>query len=504
QLAFQFPASLDQVMTLRAEWNRRIDVQTDAGETAQRGGPADLRLSDRDYFLESFGVYVESLHVGQPLLLVVDTFEEIELQSQALVSEVCAFLDALQKRVPRLRTVLSGRVVPDTNYPTTPLTLKIFDPPSAAAYLVAHAKVTPEVAKAVAAQVGGSPMTLKLAVDVLKQPEEAASAGSDGITGLRTGLIAKLRGETIQSQLYTRILNHIKNDDEVRALAHPGLILRRITPPIIKDVLAGPCGVSVPDDDTARRLFERLARQVVLVTREGNDVLIHRPDLRAVMLEPLRVSAKDKVEQIHKNAVKFYTPFTDSTSRVEEFYHRLSLGFDPQTLNGRWIPGPEFVAAMKRGFAGALTELPDEAQAYLAARLEFEVDKNVWAKASQDDWETYVSRQAERQLQLGRPEDARQLIAQRDRSTWTPGSPLYAIDVDALIRMARRDEARSVVEDAIGRARSANRLDTPTGKRLLDQQHVLAETTRDAEAAQQSPQADVFVNRTLADALMDA
>ena len=51
-----------------------------------------------------------------------------------------------------------------------------------------------------------------------------------------------LRGRTIpprevlQGVLFRRILGHI-HTPEIRQLAHPGLVLRRITPDLIKEVL---------------------------------------------------------------------------------------------------------------------------------------------------------------------------------------------------------------------------------------------------------------------------
>ena len=50
-------------------------------------------------------------------------------------------------------------------------------------------------------------------------------------------------------------------------MAHPGLVLRRVTPDLILKVLAQPCGIEVPDEETARELFDELAREVSLVTK---------------------------------------------------------------------------------------------------------------------------------------------------------------------------------------------------------------------------------------------
>ena len=67
-----------------------------------------------------------------------------------------------------------------------------------------------------------------------------------------------LNAEMRQAVLYERFLGHIA-DERVRELAHPGLVLRRVTPELVRSVLAGPCGLGAIDERQARQLPERLA-----------------------------------------------------------------------------------------------------------------------------------------------------------------------------------------------------------------------------------------------------
>jgi hypothetical protein len=53
----------------------------------------------------------------------------------------------------------------------------------------------------------------------------------------RTFMLFSLAETAVQGQLYQQILNHIP-DPDLRQLAHPGLVVRRVTRDVIKEVLA--------------------------------------------------------------------------------------------------------------------------------------------------------------------------------------------------------------------------------------------------------------------------
>lgn len=456
QLAIEFPRERARADALRAQWTRRSALRDEETEGAA------FRLKDRDYYLDTFGSFIEDLKLGnRTLLLVIDTFEEAQLRSRVVVEDTLGFLDALQARVPSLRSVISGRVaVESTQYTTKTLELKVFDAEAGQAFLLSRAKVSPEVALAVVQQVGGSPMMLKLAAELLKRE----AAGSGGIKDLHTGLRAKLLGETIQSQLYTRILGHIK-DDDVRKLAHPGLVLRRVTADIIAQVLAEPCQVDVTDPGRPRALFEKLRNEVVLVTQPRPDVLLHRPDLRAVMLAPLRSAEPEKVPVIHHNAIEFHERRDEVESRAEELYHRLSLGVDRAALAERW----SIEAA--RSVASSIEELPPKSQGYVAARVDVEVSDAIWREADQEDWELHVAKVATGHLHLGKAEPALELLAQR--TARLPGSPLFALEIDGRMQLGQSDKAWEILERAERSLQSLPASQAPVAERLKQQRQLL-------------------------------
>ena len=158
------------------------------------------------------------------------------------VSSLCAFLSILQEAVPGLRIVVAGRVPLSVDgFPTNPRELGDFDDDAARAFLERRGVRSPELIRTIIKRIGKCPLSLLLAATVVQQARQSGEAEDLKLTGTRG---ARLSQGQIQGYLYRRILNHIQ-DDEVRRLAYPGLVLRRVTPGIIYNVLAKPCGVPV-------------------------------------------------------------------------------------------------------------------------------------------------------------------------------------------------------------------------------------------------------------------
>src|SRR5204863_4044438 len=80
-----------------------------------------------------------------------------------------------------------------------------------------------------------------------------------------------------------RIVNHVR-DPIAQRLAWPGLVVRRVTKEIVRELLAKHCGIR-PED--AERAFTALSQEVWMVYYEG-EALRHRPDLRARTLPLMR------------------------------------------------------------------------------------------------------------------------------------------------------------------------------------------------------------------------
>ncbi|MDI6102658.1 hypothetical protein QLQ12_28970 [Actinoplanes sp. NEAU-A12] len=387
------------------------------------------------------------------LLVVVDTFEEAQYLGDEVVSLLLLFLEELTSALPGLRIVIGGRTLPE-HYPSAsapdPINLGVLAPEPARALLAESlaSEGLPALSSTelddVIAVVSRNPMCLKLAARLLRDE------GVDRLRDARSDFLTHLRAEKIQALLYGRILRHL-HSDAARAVAFPGLVVRRITPAVIREVLAGPCRLDL-DRGGAERLFGELAAEVALVERDDDGSLRHRPDVRRSMLEDLtdQVPA-DVVEAIDRGAVGFYAGHDDPVSRAEEIYHRLRLRESPDILDSRWSP-----AAGAR-LRGAAEELPAKQRLWLARRLGITLDDAVRRAAGHQEWEDQVARRAGRYLQAGHAGDALYLV--RERPDRLPRSPLYALEAEALRFLRRPDEALRVARAGVEAAILAGAVD---------------------------------------------
>ena len=366
QLAVQYPQGAARFEDVRSRWKaslRQVHGR-EQGWPAPKPLPqqAPVRVDRRKWIAEFAACLASATQDDAPLLLVLDTFEEAQALGEPYVRQVWEFLAELQRAVPRLRAVLAGRApleasVDGARYPTRVLPLGDFDSEAALGYL-ANIGVDPDAAQFIVNRVGGNPLSLKLAASVVTSQ---GTAGLEGISRRRL-LVFEVDAAVIHGQLYRRILDHI-HDPRVRSLAHPGLAVRRITLDVLRHVLAEPCGVEIGNADDLNRLFEAFAAEVSLVRRENDGSLLHRSDVRRIMLPLLEADAPETVREIRARAVDYYMARTGSDDRIEELYHRLALAQPAVVLDERWTPLA--AEALER----AIEEFPAASQVYLAARL---------------------------------------------------------------------------------------------------------------------------------------
>ncbi len=396
------------------------------------GPDAEARLV-RDFAIQLERSFGESI----PFLLVLDTFEEVQYRSRTFVDVLWTFLDRLRDQIPTLRTVIAGRA-PIEGRRTEELRLGMLDDEAARGFLEGHG-VEADDARLIVSRLGGNPLTLKLAAEVLRRE---STDGEMVSLRQRPEIVIALDHRTAQVDLYRRILRHI-HDEDVRKLAHPGLALRRITPNAIRWVLAEPCGLHVDSDETAEKLFAALRREITLVRTAEDGALVHRSDLRRAMLPMLAETEPQAVREIHARAITYYAARDDVVDRAEEIYHRLIMGEDPKRVDERWDD------AVKEHLLTAIDELPASGQTYLASRLGVEIDKRLWRAASQEDHERRVERQALDALAVGRLEGALKVL--RSLPERSSGSRLYLLEAQALRALGRDAEALETIAVALDR-----------------------------------------------------
>lgn len=386
----------------------------------------------------------------QPVLLVIDTFEEAQTTGPSAVNRLLQLVESLRSGNPRLSVVIAGRV-DEASAPRHTLTLGALDRIAARAVLEKVAGLGPlpdDLADQIFAVARGNPLATHLAGRIL------AAGGPDVFRRDKDlgRLIGQIRTEKVQAQLYGRVLGHIR-DAEVRRLAYPGLILRRITPDVLRHVLAEPCGVSIPDDAEAARLFDLFAAEVALAEPEpGTGALRYREDVRRVILADLRADQPELAALIDRAAIDHYRTQTGSIARAEEIYHMLASGADHDFVDARWEAGVEPYLVR------AIEELPPRAQVCLANRLNMDLRPDLQDAANQQQWEQNAERTARALMRDDLPEEALSVLNQRDARL--PGSPLHLTEAEALAILGQKTSALRAIDAGLASAEAA-------GDRLL-------------------------------------
>lgn len=442
QLRSQYPRLRDSLSSLSEAWRDRLEREGvyDSDESAQ--GRIGSMLPR---FATELAEALRPVAGAQtPFLIVLDTFEEALYVGDTEPTRL--LIQALEGAFPTLRTVIAGRVEPPREFGLErPLRLTAFNAAAATAFLMARG-VRRATARGLARQMPRTPLLLRLAADLALKED----AGEGGLAALRThGLVFRLSDAAMASQLHARILGHI-HDEDARKLAHPGLILRKITPDVIQRVLSEPCGVDVPSRARADELYERLRREVALVS-EHDGALFHRKDVRAFTLKAMSLDQPSRAADLHLSAIRYYERRPDLSDRAEELYHRLSLGQVGDPVQGRWIDGAE------RSILPNLAELPAESRAFMARFLGRMPDKGAEEAASADDWAALSTKQAGDALAVGAPLRALEIVATGARAG-RGGPAAQFVEGQALGQLGRWREASTALSAVLmGESRSAER-----------------------------------------------
>jgi hypothetical protein len=378
---------------------------------------------------------------SKPFLVVLDTFEEVQYKGKEYVKELYSFMMRLREAYPQLRTVIAGRA-PMTNLETIPLELKSLDQEAAQGYLLRLGIPDGIVARNIAIAVGGNPLTLKLTAEVVKKYGEQVLSELRITKSQYVIFSTRLPEIEIQGILYKRILDHLHNPN-LKKLAHPGMVLRKITPEIILNILAEPCGLKITEFKEAVDLFNEFSRELALVIPEGSNVLRHRPDVRKVMLNLIRQSDKQQLAtQIDKRAVEYYRKKEGMENRAEEFYHRLALDESPRDLESRWIDG------IQNLLLGNIDELPAKARAYVLGKAGIESgDLSIWESADMEDQQRHIAKQVANLLNSGRAESALEVLQQIQ--TLNGNEILSMLKARALSQLHRYNQAKEIVQQTL-------------------------------------------------------
>lgn len=466
QLDLQFPALRlsREFSTLIRSWKSR-GTGGSQQEASQQAGQAGVVLADM------LGVLGNRLG-PRPYVVVLDTFEEVQYRGEERAFPLWGVLSDLQDRWPFLRVVVAGRAPVDSlrlaDRPPLQIELGDLDDEAADAFLRAQGIAHRRVRQELISTFGRLPLTLKLISSLASRTEGGAAA----LTGPRHGFsLVSASDEVIQAELYGRFLDHIA-DERVRRLAHPGLTLRRINPNLILDVLNEPCGLLIGTIEEATALFEELRRESSLVSVDSDDGdLVHRPDLRRVMLKMVLNGAPMVATEIHQRAATWYERRNGRRDRAEYCYHRLHLGNSADLTNSLFTTTALGDQEVRASIQAAIDEFPVEAQRWLAARG-FKVPDQILDQASRNELHAAVTAQIEDLLAYGESSaaEAERVFASVYKSLHEGGLPASSIARSTGGRTARSaspvfragariaaqrgdtDQALSLIEEGLERA----------------------------------------------------
>ncbi len=340
---------------------------------------------------------------GGVLVLVLDTFEEVVVRSPvatdeqipgSLLGRVLIWADSLAALrsgdIPTfsaVRVLASGREKPDLDNSRLARwfaghrMIGDLDPDAAVEFLRKRdstKRFSAKLARTAVEKIGGHPLTLILLELYARnlKPAEITKTIEDANIGTIMG--AKASTQVLYSQFLQRFHHDLDLKDGVTAamvtaVAYPGLVLREITPDLLREVICPACGFDAISPDTAKALFERLRTQVWLVSHvEGKDAIRHRGDVRRLMLpmmtgDPDATASKDlrtddpdataaskdlrdKMLQVHRAAAAWYdkTAATDDSARLEALYHRAFLPADSLWSSVASLPEAERAPLLRR------------------------------------------------------------------------------------------------------------------------------------------------------------
>lgn len=408
QVALQSPLIATQLESVRQEIDAILSatVALRVESTVSRGSSTRdsyRRIADEDVVIGYFASALSSADLRTPFLVVLDTFEVAQRRRRSSLHHLAEMLQSMRRHLPDLRIVVAGRAEV-TEVGARDRSLNGLDITQATALLrssLSGVGVKDNLVRDVAAQVSGNPLSLRLAADLMHREGPRVLATRRG----RRKLLFDLTAEQVQGVLYRRILDHVA--PAIRPLANPGLVVRQITPAVIAEVLAEPCGLGSLTNADTDRLFELLRADVSLVTQARPGVLVHRADVRREMLPLLDADDHERVVDIHRRAIRFYGGRPEIDDQIEHLYHRLMLGEPTSTLDGHWRDGlgPFLEASMP--------ELPPESRVYLAAKLNIEADRDDLRAADQTAWVRQATRQSRALLDAGQPHEAWLLLTSK-------------------------------------------------------------------------------------------
>ena len=254
---------------------------------------------------------------GRPVLLILDTLESLTLRGDSITGELRAWLDNLRRTIGRIAVLAAGRGEPPAGLLAGSedgrVLLALDD--AMAEELLARLDIHGRTAESLRAMAKGNPLVLRLGARLIHEAGEAELENEELSPNMSARLLA--------GQLYRIILSRL-TDPQLRAVAHPGLLIRRINAELIQEVIVPEIELTHIDSEQAEGLCEGLRRYAWLVRVEGG-WLIHRTEMRSVLLELQIANDPLRARRLFKAAAKWFAARPESWATAEALYYRLLL-----------------------------------------------------------------------------------------------------------------------------------------------------------------------------------
>jgi hypothetical protein len=457
QVAAWFPDLGNDLRQLRHDVRR--NVQSSSASTKQESDYGELESATRGNkeLFSRLGSILNQARIGtsggRPLVMVLDTFEVLQGHDSSgsagfrgAAAVVNWVRDLFDCGLANLRVIVAGRA-PIAEDPvfgpalTEPeLLLRGLDPEAARGVLLdsgLKAKDARLVADAVGDPQNGTcnPLVLRLAARLVKGGKVKPSSLKNDARGR-----ASLDAELVQGVLYQRILKHLGDREEDKALAelaHPGLVLRRVTPDLIKHLLIPLTALKKRRGIHAQELFDRLSREVWLVRSAGSNAVAHRTDLRRTMLKLIDADPSVNARRIHRAAIKYYESGRDSgwsaeMAAGEAYYHRLMLLDRRQAARIKAADVHRFQSTL----LPTLEDLPPHVLAIVKLSLDHPLTDKEGLSLPAKRRDEFILRQGERYLANDEPYRALALL--EDRPNLRPHWELRALAVTVQWALAKK------------------------------------------------------------------
>jgi hypothetical protein len=255
---------------------------------------------------------------GRSVLVVLDTLEVLRARGETHPGRLFGWLDQLVGLgLAPLAVLAAGRG--DALDSAADRIGRRIDLPglddASADSLLAALDVPESAYPAVKATAQGNPLVLRLAAAVVRQ------AGPTALTRAR-----RQEDGVAAAFLYRVLLSRIP-DDALRRLAHPGLVVRRLNPDVIREVLAPHLGLGRIDAARAQELFDELTQQHWLVEPDpvATGFVRHRPDTRRVLVQLLYETRPGQAAVIDRAAATWFAARPEPWAEEEVAYHVLQL-----------------------------------------------------------------------------------------------------------------------------------------------------------------------------------